>query len=123
MGFINRTIKLAILILLEIMVNKYNADLIIQSLGFTNYAKIPIDNHCGGIWCLWNLVNVNVTIMATESIHCHVVDNVNNKQCMLTAIYTPARSGDKDVFLHHLKQLNDLITLSWCIIGDFNELL
>jgi len=63
--------------------------------------------------------------MATESrvIHCQVVDNVNNKQCMLTTIYAPACSGDKDVFWRHLKQLNDLITLPWCIIGDFNELL
>jgi len=51
--------------------------------------------------------------MATESraVHCHVVDNVKNKQCMLTAIYALARSGDKDVFWRHLKQLNDLITL------------
>ena len=74
---------------------------------------------------MWNSVNVDVTIMAIESraIHCHVVDNINNKQFMSTAIYAPARSGDKDVFWHHLKQLNDLITLPCCIFCDFNELL
>jgi len=95
------------------MVNKQNADLIIKMLGFSHYERIPTDNHCGGIWCLWNSVNVDGTIIAKESrgIHCHVVDNVNNNQCMLTAIYAPARSGDKDVFWHHLKQLNEFIAL------------
>ena len=96
-------------------------------MGFSHYKRIPTNNHnhYGGTWCLWNSVNVDVTIIAVESmaIDCHVVDNVNNEQCMLTAIYAPSHSGDKDVFWHHLKQLNELITLPWCIIGDFNELL
>jgi len=107
------------------MVNEQNADLIIRTLGFSHYERIPTDNHCGGILCPWDSVNVDVIIIAKESraIHCHVVDNVNNKQCMLTIIYAPAWSRDKDVFWHHLKQLNELITLPWCLIGDFNELL
>jgi len=124
-GFINRTIRPGILILVETMVNEHNADLIIKTLGFSHYERIPTDNHCSGIWCLWNSINVDVTIIAKESraIHCHVIHNVNNKQCMLIAIYAPGRSGHKDVFWRHLKQLNELINLPWCLIGDFNELL
>ena len=48
-GFINHTIKPDILILLETMVNEQNADLIIRTLGFSHYERIPTDNHCGGI--------------------------------------------------------------------------
>jgi len=123
--FINRTIKPGILILLKTMVNAQNADLIIRTLGFSHYERIPTDNHCGGIWCLWNPVNVDITIITKDSraIHCHVTDNGNNMHCMLTAIYALARSGDKDIFWQHLKQLNELITLPWCLMSDFNELL
>jgi len=104
-GFITRTIRPDILILIETMVNEQNVDLIFKTLGFSHYERIPTNNHCGGIWCLWNSINVNVTIIAkeTRAIHCHVIDNVHNKQCMLSAIYAPARNGEKDVFWHNLK--------------------
>lgn len=64
------------------MVNGHNANLIIRNLGFSHYESIPTVNHCGGIWCIWNQVNIDVTIIAKESrpIHCHVVDNTNSKQ-------------------------------------------
>ena len=52
-----------------------------------------------------------------------MIDKVTSKQCMLTALYAPVRSRDKDIFCNNLKQLNMLITLPWCLIGDFNELL
>ena len=42
--FINRTIKLDILILLETMVNDQNADSIIRNLGFSHYNMIPAKN-------------------------------------------------------------------------------
>jgi len=82
-------------------------------------------NYYGGIWCLWNQINIDVTIIAKQSraIHYHVVDNTNSKQFILTATYAPAQDRDKDAFWHHLKQLNESINLLWCIIGDFNELL
>ena len=100
MGFISRTIRPDILFLIETMVNEHHAYLIIRNLGFSYYERIPAENHYGRIWCLWNLLNVNVTIMATESkaIHCHVMDKINNKQCLLTTIYAPCRPRDKDVF-------------------------
>ena len=124
-GFINRTIKPDILILLETMVNDQHAGLIRRNLGFSHYDMIPTENHCGGIWCLWNPINVEVSILAKESraAHCLIKDSVNNKQCLLTAVYTPAQERDKDVFWQHLKQLNESVNLLWCIMADFNELL
>ena len=42
---------------------------------------------------------------------------------MLPAVYAPAQEKDKDAFWHHLEQLSNSIKLSWCIMGDFNEML
>jgi len=90
-GFINRTIRPDILFLIETMVTKHHADQIIRTLGFSHYEKIPVENHFAGIWCLWNSINIDVTIMAKEprAIHSHVMDKINTKQCLLTAIYAP----------------------------------
>jgi len=99
-GFINRIIRPDILILFETMVNDHNADSIIRNLGFSHYDMIPPENHSGGIWCLWNPINIYMSILAKESrpIHCHIKDNATNKQCISTTIYAPTQQHDKDAF-------------------------
>ena len=76
------------------MVNEHNADLMIRNLGFSHYESILTENHCGGIWCLWNPVNIYVTIITKENrvIHCDVVDNTNSKRFVLRTIYAPAQN-------------------------------
>ena len=88
-------------------------NLIIRNLDFSQYNIISAEDHCGGIWCLWNPINIDMTIMPKENraIHCHIMDNANNKQCILIAIYALAQERDKNDFWHHLKQLNDSIKL------------
>jgi len=124
-GFITRTINPDILFMLETMVKEQNAESIITTLGFSHHERIPSTNHCGGIWCFWNPVNVDVTIITKDNraIHCSVADMITNKHCILTAVYAPAQSAEKEVFWPHLQQLNESFTLPWCIIGDFDELL
>jgi len=58
-----------------------------------------------------------------RAIHCHVIDKDSSKYILLTAVYAPAQERDKDVFWHHLNQLSNSITLSWCLMGNFNEML
>jgi len=91
--------------MLETMVNDQNADLIIGTLGFSHYDMIPTVNHCGGIWCLWNPINIEVSTLAQESraIHCHIKDIAKNKECILTTVYALAQERDKDYFWQHLK--------------------
>ena len=52
-----------------------------------------------------------------------VFDKINSKQCMLSAIYAPPQEIDKNNFLSHLKYLNNVIDIPWCLMGDFNEML
>jgi len=110
-GFINRTIKPDILILLETLVNCQNIDFIIKQLGYSYYSAVPPVNHTGGIWLLWNDENVDVSIIAKETriMHCLVLDKLTAKECLLSAVYAPAQESQKDDFWKHLKQLHNSI--------------
>jgi len=79
----------------------------------------------GGIWLLWNDENVDVSIIAKETriMHCLVHDKLNAKECLLSAVYAPARENQKDAFWEHLHRLHNSIDKPWCIMGDFNEML
>ena len=80
------------------MLNDQNVDLIIETFGYSEYDMIPTVNHFGGIWCLWNPINIRVSILAKESraIHCHMKDiaknkdTAKNKECILTIVYALA---------------------------------
>ena len=99
-GFINRTIKPDILILLETLVNCQNIDFIIKQLGYSYYSAVPPVNHTGGIWLLWNDENVDVSIIAKETriMHCLVLDKLTAKECLLSAVYALAREVKKMIF-------------------------
>ena len=95
-GFINRTIKPDILILLETMVNECNAAHIVKSLGYQFYETISPHNHAGGIWLLWNTDDVEVNVIAKEAraLHCLVYEKSSSKQrVFFCCLYTRSNSG------------------------------
>jgi len=55
--------------------------------------------------------------------HCLVHDKLNAEECLLSAVYAPARKNQKDAFWKHLYHLHNSIDKPWCIMGDFNEML
>jgi len=89
--FMNRTIKPAILLLLETMVKYQNTDWIIKQFGCRHYSTIPSLNHVGGIWLLWNDDNTEATVIAKEPriMHCTVLDKPTAKQCLVSTVYVP----------------------------------
>ena len=50
--------------------------------------------------------------------HCLVLDKLTTKQCIVSAVCTPAKECHKDKFWEHLKRLHDVINKPWCIIGQ-----
>jgi len=99
-GFINRTIKSNILILLEAMVNGPNGELIIRKLGYHHFSTIPPSNHVGGIWLLWNNENVEVTVLAKESrlMQFLVLNLITSNHCLMSAVYAPTQERHKNEF-------------------------
>ena len=51
----------------------------------------------------------------------HDPDKVQNS--IISGIYAPVQPRDKVDFWNHLVELNNIIDLPWCLIGDFNEIL
>ena len=51
-----------------------------------------------------------------------VFDVAIQKFSIISGVYGPAQSCQKDIFWGHLRNLNSVIDNPWCIIGDFNEL-
>ena len=64
-------------------------------------------------------------IIAKEyrAIHCLVLEKSTDKRCIVTANFAPAQNHEKHAFWNYLKSLNDILAFSWCILGDFNEML
>ena len=64
----------------------------------------------------------NVLIKEDRAIHMLVFEYSTQKFSIISGIYAPAQHSEKDPFWAHLRNLNDVIDLPWCLIGDFNEL-
>ncbi|KAJ8435767.1 LOW QUALITY PROTEIN: hypothetical protein Cgig2_019186 [Carnegiea gigantea] len=79
---LNRKICPDILILLEMMTNEVNTHQIISKLGYDHFDYVLPENHCGGIWILWNNDNISVQVFLKEqrAIHLLVHDKIFNKR-------------------------------------------
>ena len=121
---LNHKIDPDILILLETMTNKINTDRIISRLGYEHFDYVLPENHCGGIWILWNNVNISAQDILKEQrvIHMLIHDKLIPKESIMSAIYDPAQEIDEDAFWNHLMGINTILDLPWFIIGDFNEM-
>ena len=110
--------------ILETMVTEANTKRLISRLGFQCYDFSNPINHAGGIWVLWNNTNIkaNVILKEDRAIHMLVFEYATQKFSILSGIYAPAQASDKDAFWSHLCNLNNIIDMPWCLIGDFNEL-
>ena len=122
--FLKRTHKPQILFLQETLVNERNILDILPKLGFDHFDYVEPVNHSGGLAVLWDngLIHASVLNKEPRAIHMLVYDS--SKQCssIVSGIYAPAQLQDKDSFWTHLVQMNNVIDLPWCIIGDCNEL-
>ena len=110
--------------LLETMASDTTTKQILPHLGFDCFDySLPV-NHSGGIWVLWNKKNIlaNVLLKEERAIHMLVFDVARQQFSIISGVYAPAQSHQKDAFWSHLKNLNQVIDKPWCLIGDFNEL-
>jgi len=51
-----------------------------------------------------------------------VHDTENAQTSIISGIYVPAQSRDKQAFWEHLTQLSSILDIPWCLVGDFNDL-
>jgi len=123
--FLIRTQKADMLFLLETMVNESNIKKILPLMGFHHYDYVSPVNHSGGITVLWNNDNIHASVVMKESraIHMLIHDPIKVQNSIISGVYAPAQSREKNEFWHHLIELNKVLDLLLCLIGDFNEIL
>jgi len=122
--FLKRTHKPQIMFLLETLVNKANILDILPKMGFDHFDYVEPVNHSGGLAVLWDNGIIHASVLKKEQRAIHMLVYDTSKKCssIVSGIYAPAQNLDKASFWNQLLQLNNIIDLPWCIIGDFNEL-
>ena len=110
--------------LLETMVNEKHIKAIIPCMGFEHFDYVLPINHSGGLAVLWNsgIIHASVLIKEQRAIHMLVHDTENAKNSVISGIYAPAQEREKNSFWTNLSNLNNIIDVPWCLLGDFNEL-
>jgi len=99
------------------MVNETHIKDILPKIGFDHFDYVPPVNYSGGIAVLWNSGKLHASILQKEpwAIYLLMHDTTNT-------FSSPAQQREKEAFWNHLRDLNGIFDLPWCIIGDFNEL-
>ena len=122
--FLTRTYKVDMIFLLETMVNEKNLLNILPQIGFDLYDYVIPQNHSGAITVLWNNGNIHASTLLKEqrAIHMLIHDPQKGQNSVVSRIYVPVQTKEKDQFWEHLVQLNRIFDVPWCLMGDFNEL-
>ena len=123
--FLIKSQKPDIMFLIETMINDVNVQKILPTFCFDQFDYVPPINHSGGIAVMWNNDNVHVSVLSKDSrsIHLLVYDIRLQKTSVIFGLYGPAQKRDKHSFWDKLIELNTVIDLPWCLIGDLNEIL
>jgi len=122
--FFTRTQRPDMILLLKTMVNEKNIKIILSLMGYDHFDYVLPNNHLGGLAVLWNEGNIHASVLIKEqrAIDMLVHDSKRSLNSVISGIYALAQSREKDGFLGHLVELNNVIDIPWCLVGDFNEL-
>ena len=80
--------------------------------------------HKGGrIWVIWKSSKFNVDILdnTAQTVHLKIRDLDDSKDLNITFIYGFNFNNERDGLWHSLEKYVSLITLPWCVCGDFNN--
>ncbi|RYQ95391.1 uncharacterized protein [Arachis hypogaea] len=112
-----------ITILLEIKCSRDTATRVIQHLGFTKSIREEAQGFVGGIWILWNRMDIDITMMEMHSQYIHVRVQVNGeKERYLTAVYASPNNQIRKLLWPKLVHIANSMAGDWLVAGDFNEI-
>ncbi|XP_061336881.1 uncharacterized protein LOC133283962 [Gastrolobium bilobum] len=115
--------RVGVAAILEPRVSGKKAISIIRSLGYTNYIVADAKGFTGGIWIVWNSIDVQISlqILHDQFIHCWV-EFPDTKGFFWTAVYANPKEKNRRVLWEELKQIGRTMNDPWLLTGDFNEI-
>ncbi|XP_061999575.1 uncharacterized protein LOC133716965 [Rosa rugosa] len=94
-----------------------------KALGFANAKAVLSEGQAGGLELFWN-DDVHLNLGTTSAHHIDaVVGESGVSSWRVTGFYGYARTSERDRSWQLLRDLSDLDSLPWIVIGDFNEIL
>ncbi|XLR08090.1 hypothetical protein S83_036028 [Arachis hypogaea] len=112
-----------IVILLETRCSGDKARNVIRKLGFNYYHIEEAVSFSGGIWIMWNDVDINIFVLVSKAQHVHLgIKRGIQEEWLLTAVYASPQEGRRRELWHDLRNLQQNIRQGWLVIGDFNDI-
>lgn len=86
--------------------------------------RIKANSFAAGIWILWNAtVLVDILAIHPQMVHMKVCSEINSSSFLCTVVYaSPQQTKRKDLW-YNLDVMENSISESWLIVGDFNSVL
>ncbi|XP_024200200.1 uncharacterized protein LOC112203464 [Rosa chinensis] len=95
-----------------------------RAVGFPHSKEVLSDGLSGGLAMFWNDdVQAKVLTFSAHHIDLEIVGGPGDPRWRLTGFYGYARTIERDRSWQLLRDLRDLDSLPWAVIGDFNEIL
>ncbi|KAI9086570.1 hypothetical protein K1719_031431 [Acacia pycnantha] len=93
-------------------------------LGFDSMKMILSIENSGGRVAFWKSSSVSVTILEEDRQfvhrHCSIL---GTPEFLIAFVYALTHSNFRDVLWRRLKNLEENISMSWMVCGDFNDIL
>ena len=114
-----------VMCLLEPRISGIKADRVVKKLGFSNWWRVEATGYAGGIWVLWNEVEVSVEYICstTQLLHCNIKDKGLKEESLHTFVYGDTNPSKRRELWASLETLSKQITSRWVVLGDFNSFL
>ena len=122
--FILRKHSLDLIFQLETIVNETNLQTILPQFWYDHYDFILPINHSRELAFLWNNGRNHALVLNKEprTIHMLAHNFENSQNTVIYRIYAPVSARGKYSFWEYLLQLHNVINVTWCLVGDFNEI-
>lgn len=87
-----------------------------------DFAYLPADGTRGGILlaCNDNFFSLSNVVQKQFSLTATVTMKNDNARWSLTVVYGPQQDAQKIEFLAELQEVEQMVSLPWLLIGDFN---
>ena len=109
--------------LCEILCKKDRVERLKVSLGFEGMISVDSEGRSGGLALLWRHQD-EVTLSSYSQNHIDVMVHIrNNVEYRLTGVYGEPNRARRSTTWNLLKNLASSNSLSWCVLGDLNNIL
>lgn len=110
--------------ILEPRISGETADKVLDKIGMDGMVRVEASGFSGGIWCIWKQSRIAISVISTSRFCIHLkVNRRSANPWFLSVVYASPQQGWRDLLWDELQAINESISGSWSVAGDFNTVL